>query len=209
MLQSIQHLYGHQLETSDGDNGHVNDFYFDDRNWSIRYLIVDTGRWLPGRLVLISPHAFGRLHQAGKLPRVKLTRKQIENSPSIDLHKPVSRQYEEEYYRYFGWPFYSRGDEVPGDANLRSAQAVNGYRIEASDETISHVCDLMMDDKSWAIRQLIIKTGHWLSGREVQIPTSKVDRISWDQSAVFISLTKKAVEKRPAHHLVSDDAAAD
>ena len=100
MLRSINQLYGDKLGASDGEIGQVKDFYFDDQNWAIRYLVADTGSWLPGRQVLISPHAFGSLYQAGKLLLVNLTRKQIEDSPSIESHKPVSRQYEEEYYRY-------------------------------------------------------------------------------------------------------------
>ena len=147
---------------------------------------------------------------------MNLTRKQIEDSPSIELHKPVSRQYEEEYYRYYGWPYYWQGDglwgmsgfpilELPAntlpsepataigpqperaDAHLRSTQAVNGYHIQASDGTIGHICDFMMDAQSWAIRQLVIKTGHRFSGKEVQIPTSQVGRISYEDSTVFVN----------------------
>ena len=115
MLRSLKQLYRDKLGASDGEIGHINDFYFDDRNWAVRYVVVDTGTWLPGRQVLLSPHAFGSsLHEAGKLLLVNLTRKQIENSPSIDLHKPVSRQYEEEYYRYYGWPYYWQGDGLWG-----------------------------------------------------------------------------------------------
>jgi sporulation protein YlmC with PRC-barrel domain len=230
MLQSIKQLYGNKLGTSDGEIGHVKDFYFDDQNWAVRYLVADTGSWLAGRQVLISPHAFGSLHLTGKVLLVNLTRKQIEDSPSIESHKPVSRQYEEEYFRYYGWPFYWQGDALwgansfpvlmppakplPGepataigpqperaDAHLRSAQAVNGYHIKASDGTIGHVCDFMMDDKSWAIAQLVIKTGHRFSGKEVRIPAGKVDRISYDESTVFVNLTSEAVEQSPAHHL--------
>ena len=62
----------------------------------------------------ISPHAFGGLHQAEKVLRVNLTRKQIEDSPAIESHKPVSRQYEEEYHRYYGWPYYWQGDGIWG-----------------------------------------------------------------------------------------------
>ena len=185
MLQSIKQLYGDKLGASDGEIGHVKDFYFDDQNWAVRYVVADTGSWLPGRQVLISPHAFGSLHQAGKVLRVNLTRKQIEDSPAIESHKPVSRQYEEEYHRYYGWPYYWQGDglwgmsgfpilelppkPLPGepaaasgpqperaDAHLRSTQAVNGYHLQASDGIIGHVCDFMMDDQSWAIRS----TGH-------------------------------------------------
>jgi hypothetical protein len=231
MLQSIKQLYGNKLGASDGEIGHVKDFYFDDRNWAVRYLVADTGSWLAGRQVLISPHAFGSLHQAGKLLLVKLTRKQIEDSPSIESHKPLSRQYEEEYHRYYGWPYYWEGGGVwgmsgfpilelppkpfPGepatvispqperaDAHLRNTQAVNGYHLQASDGIIGHVCDFMMDDKSWAIGQLVVKIGHRLSGKEVLIPTNKVARISFDESTVFVNLTKEAVEQSPEPHLV-------
>jgi hypothetical protein len=237
MLQSIKQLYGDKLGASDGDIGHVKDFYFDDQNWAVRYLIVDTGSWMPGRQVLISPHAFGSLPQAGKVLRVDLTRKQIENSPPIESHKPLSRQYEEEYYRYYGWPYYWRGDglwgmsgfpilELPpkplpsqpapasrpqreqADAHLRSTQAVNGYHLQASDGTIGHVCDFMMDARSWALRQLVIKTGHRFSGKEVQIPTRTVDRISWDESKVFVNLTREAVEHSPPDHVSPFSVAA-
>ncbi len=94
------------------------------------------------------------------------------------------------------------------DAHLRSTQAVNGYHLQASDGTIGHVCDFMMDDKSWAIDQLVIKTGHRLSGKEVLIPTSKIARISFDESTVFVNLTKDAVEQSSAHHLAPVGAAA-
>jgi hypothetical protein len=230
MLHSTKQLYGNKLGASDGEIGHVKDFYFDDHNWAIRYVVVDTGTWLAGRQVLISPHAFGSLHQAGKVLSVNLTRKQIEGSPLIESHKPVSRQYEEEYYRYFGWPTYWLGDglwgvsEFPiltvppqplpsqetaasrlqlerGDTHLRSAQSVNGYHIKASDGTAGHVCDFMMDGKSWAIRQVVVKTGHRLSGNEVRIPTRNVDRISYEESSVYVNLTMEAVEKSSEHHL--------
>src|SRR4249920_3124468 len=91
MLRSIKELYGNKLGAPDGEIGHVKDFYFDDQNWAIRYLVVDTGTWLPGRQVLLSPYSLGRLDQVERVLRVNLTRKQIENSPSIETHKPVSR----------------------------------------------------------------------------------------------------------------------
>lgn len=230
MLQSIKQLYGDKLGAADGELGQVKDFYFDDRNWAVRYLVVDTGTWLTSRQVLLSPHAFGSLDQAGKVLAVNLTRRQIEGSPSIECHKPVSRQYEEKYYRYYGWPYYWLGDglwgmsgfpilelpakPLPGepsvaddpqreraDAHLRSTQAVQGYHLQASDGTIGHVCDFLMDGKSWAIGHLVIKTGHRFTGKEVLIPVGKVDRISYEDSTVFVNLTKEAVEQSPAHHL--------
>ena len=60
MLQHIKELYGDKLAATDGEIGHVKDFYFDDKSWAIRYAVADTGTWLSSRLVLLSPHAFGR-----------------------------------------------------------------------------------------------------------------------------------------------------
>jgi sporulation protein YlmC with PRC-barrel domain len=235
MLQSIKKLLGEKLGASDGEIGHVKDFYFDDQNWTVRYVVADTGNWLPGRQVLISPYAFGGLHQVEKILRVNLTRKKIENSPTIESHKPVSRQYEDEYHRYYGWPDYWQGNGIWGmsgfpilaekskpvsgepstksgakpehvEVHLRSTQAMSGYHIKASEGIIGHVCDFMMDDKSWAINQLVIKTGHRFTGKEVLIPVSQVDRISYDESTVFVKLTKEAVETSPEHRLVPNDA---
>ena len=61
VLQSINQLYDDRIGALDGDVGHVEDLYFDDRSWAVRYLVTDTGSWLAGRKVLISPHAFGGL----------------------------------------------------------------------------------------------------------------------------------------------------
>jgi hypothetical protein len=236
VLQSIKQLYGEKLGALDGEIGQVKDFYFDDQNWAVRYLVADTGTWLTSRQVLLAPHVIGVLYQDGKVLLVNLTRKQIEDSPPIERHKPVSRQYEEEYYRYYGWPNYWQGDGLWGtsgfpilpvppkslsseqaaggsrkheraDAHLRSTQAVKGYHIEAIDGTAGHVCDFMMDDESWAIGQLVVKTGHRFSGNEVLIPAGKVDRISYEKSTVFVTLTKETVEQSPAHHLAPVGAA--
>lgn len=222
-------MYGNKLGALDGEIGHVKDFYFDDQNWAVRYVVAETGSWLTGRLVLISPYSLGRLAQAGKVLNVSLTRKQIEDSPSIESHKPVSRQYEEDYHNYYGWPYYWQGDALWGmsgvpmmalppklsagknaaqtnrsDAHLRSAQAVNGYHVRATDGLQGHVCDFMMDDQSWAIERLVIKTGNRFSGKEVQVPSSNVDRISYEESTVFVAMTSEAVEQSPAHYLAAE-----
>ena len=229
MLQSLKQLYGDNLGASDGEIGHVKDFYFDDQNWAVRYLVADTGSWLTGRQVLFSPHAVSGLYQPGKLLLVKLTKKQIEDSPSIESHKPVSRQYEADYYQYYGWPNYWQGDGLWGatgfplvvtplpnpfqtppakaasprpagtDAHLRSTQAVNGYQLKATDGLAGHVSDFLMDEKSWAIHELVIKTGHRLSGKEVRIKVGKVASISYEESTVFVNLTGEAVEQSPVH----------
>ncbi|MBL9167127.1 MAG: PRC-barrel domain containing protein [Verrucomicrobiales bacterium] len=233
MLRSIKQLYGAKLGSAEGEVGQVTDFYFDDQNWAIRYLVVDTGAWLPGREVLVSPHSVGPIPASGHLLLVNLTRKQMEHCPPTDAHKPVSRQYEEEYYRHFGWPNYWQGgglwgasglptlqmpvkaptrpraqvpsSEVPkSDSHLRSTLAVTGYQFKTTDAIIGHVGDFMVDCESWAVTHLLVRTGHRLSGKEVLIATANVERISYEESTVFAGLTGEAVEQSPAHSLVPD-----
>ena len=216
MLRNIKQLYGEKLRASDGEIGHLKDFYFDDQKWVVRYVVVNTGSWLSGRLVLIAPDAFGNLDQDKSLLLVNLTRQQIENSPPIELHKPVSRQYEEEYYRYYEFipivqprpfplPSEEAGESDNGlnvnDPHLRSTHALNGYHLQTSEETIGHITDFMMDDKSWAICHLVVETGRWLSGKEIVISPSHVDRINYEDSKVFVNLTKEAILQAPEFHL--------
>ena len=70
MLRSVKQLFEYLLGAADGEVGHVNDFYFDDQNWMVRYLVADTGSWMPGRLVLIAPHVFGPPRSASGTPAV-------------------------------------------------------------------------------------------------------------------------------------------
>ena len=114
MLYSASHLHGTRVVASDGDIGQVDEFYFDDEHWAVRYLVIDTGSWLAGRKVLISPYSVQRTDPAGRTLEVSLTRDQVENSPDIDAHKPVSRQYEADYLQYYGYPTYWGGVDMWG-----------------------------------------------------------------------------------------------
>jgi hypothetical protein len=225
MFTNIKQLYGKKLGATDGDIGHVKDFYFDDKTWLIRYVVAETGSWLTGRQVLLSPHAFvtNALKGSGENPRVldvKLTRKRIEESPSIDLHRPVSRQFEEEYYRYYGWPAYwpdegmlgvtgfavitpplapeaplHHGHNQRDDIHLRSTKAITGYQIQATDGPIGSVSSFMVDGRTWAIRELVVDTGHWYAEKKILILPANIKRISYDDSTVFVNLAKEDIQQ--------------
>jgi len=106
MLDKAKELNGYTLHTHDGDIGKVKDFYFDDQFWTVRYLIADTGNWLTGRQVLISPYSLTGVNRVERNISVSLTKDQIKDSPPLDSDKPVSRQFENFYYGYYGWPGY-------------------------------------------------------------------------------------------------------
>ena len=115
MLRSTKDLEHYSIGATDGDIGHVKDFYFDDDAWVIRYLVVDTGTWLVGRTVLISPIS---IHEPDWIERtlpVVITREQVRNSPDIETDKPVSRQNESVYHGYYGYPDYWGGASMWGN----------------------------------------------------------------------------------------------
>ena len=114
MIRSASELKGYTIRASDGDIGEVMQFYFDDEKWTIRYLVADTGGWLMGRKVLISPAALGRVDWNSRTLGVNMTKERVENSPSIDTDRPVSRQHESAYYDYYGYPYYWSGPYVWG-----------------------------------------------------------------------------------------------
>jgi sporulation protein YlmC with PRC-barrel domain len=229
MFRSIKDLRGFALRATDGVIGKVDDFYFDDDDWGIRYLVVETGTWLLGRKVLISPMSVGHAGWMARQLPVALTRTQVELSPDIDTRKPVSRQHEAEYSRYYGYPFYWGGAGLwgmgayPGDlttqggieedlkahgisgtpssddCHLRSSNAVIGYHIKTTDGDIGHLEDLLVDDSTWAIRYLIVNTSNWWGGKRVLVPPQWIDNISWSEEKVSVHQTRQALQDAPPH----------
>ena len=149
MLRSVNDLKGLSLRATDGEIGSVDQFYFDDETWTIRYLEVNAGNWLVGRRVLISPISLGTVDWTARQLEVALTRKQVENSPNIDTHKPVSRQHEAEFLGYYGYPFYWGGTHlwgpvlhpadlsertIPSEAPLKAKQESIDRHLRSTDE---------------------------------------------------------------------------
>jgi hypothetical protein len=221
MLNNVKTLKGYRLNSVDGEIGKVKEFYFDDQHWTIRYLVADTGTWLSGRQVLISPYALVGVVEPEHRLAVDLTRNQIENSPPLDSDKPVSRQFEQDYYGHYGWPMYwdgpymwgiypsivrdpkKRGEPMQAketwDPHLRSTDAVSGYHIQATDGELGHVEDFVVDDETWAIRYLVVATRNWWPGKRVLISPQWIDRVSWSESKVFVSLSRETIRQSPEY----------
>jgi len=229
MLRAAKEFKIFKLRARDGDIGKAREFYFDDEHWAIRYLVAETGGWLNGRQVLISPYALKPVNEAEQVMPVELTKKQIENSPLLYCHLPVSRQYEMQYYSYYGWPNYWSGPslwgystaplhqpggvvlnpvepaafpphrEQAGDPHLRSTQAVTGHHLQAVDGEIGHIEDLIIDDVTWASRYLVVDTKNWWPGRHVLIAPQWIERVSWEESKVFVNLERKMIKGAPAY----------
>ncbi len=116
MLRNTKDLDNFAIRATDGEIGHIKDLYFDDDAWVVRFFIVETGAWLSSRKVLVSPLSARQPDWQGKTLPVAITKLQVENSPNIDTDKPVSRQNEEQYLGYYGYPYYWGGTGLWGDA---------------------------------------------------------------------------------------------
>ena len=226
MLQVISAFSGYAIEASDGRIGSVSDFLFDDRTWKVRWLVVDTGTWLSERKVLIHPSAIGQADYEGQRLAVALTKAQVEDSPDIAEHQPVSRQMERELYSYYGWdPLWGGGysgaiaapvatepyfgiasmreaadiDPVPHDADphLQSVTETNGCHIHASDGDIGHVEDLLIDSAQWTIPYLIVDTSNWWMGQHVLMSPHAVTAIDWMERHVQLNVTREQVKASP------------
>ena len=223
MLRSIKNLSEYRIESIDGNIGHVDSFLFDDQNWIVRYLIVDTGVWLPGRKVLIVPSALGEPEGRTEVFPIELTRDEIENSPDIDTERSVSRQHEIELHKYYNWspywggalgtpvPMYMPPDsseteegekekpEVKEKVNphLRNTHEVIGYKIHAEDGQIGHIDDFIVHEQDWIIRYIVVKTGSWLSGKKVLIPPGWIKNIDWRNSEAVANVKKEVIEGSP------------
>jgi uncharacterized protein YrrD len=221
MLYKVKTLQGCKLDSLNGEIGKAQEFYFDDQHWVVRYLVADSGNWLTGRRVLISPYALVAVSHDEQTIKVNLTKQQIEDSPALDSDKPVSRQFEESYHGYFGWPLYWGGPymwgyspkivrdqekwreytsgEKPWNPRLRSTSAVTGYHIQSEDGEIGHVEDFIIDDDTWAIRYLIIDTQNWWTGKKVLVATKWIERVSWSESKIFINLSAESIRQSPEY----------
>ncbi len=229
MLRKTKELRGYRLAAKDGELGHLKDFYFDDQTWTVRYLVADTGNWLPHRKVLLSPLAVTGLHETPhKAVEVNLTKKQIEDSPSIDAHKPVSRQFEIEYFQYYRWPYYWPGPllwgplEFPGaylptmvpvaphrdplskdeDSHLRSVNEIAGfhsYQLQALDKSFGHVEQFIIDDRTWAICYLVAETGNWWPGKRILLSPQWISWVSWAESRVYLDLDRETIRRAPEY----------
>ena len=106
MLHSLKALGHFHIRAVDGEIGHIQEGYFDDERWVVRYLVARTGGWLSGREVLISPYSIDGIDERAHAVLTRLTRRQVQGSPSIDTAGPISRRYESSYLRYYGYPLY-------------------------------------------------------------------------------------------------------
>jgi len=229
MLRRLRDYESFEVWSRDGrDLGRVEDFFFDEDKWTVRYVVVNAGGWFSGRSVLLSPMTIDRLRWDDGRIEFTLTADQITNAPSADLEHPLSRKWEADYSGYYGIPNYWAGPglwgmwttpaearaaatsverrtaAIPDTRHLRSMREVTGYHIHAQDGEIGHVEDVLVNDDTWSIRYLMIDTSNWIGGRTVLLAPEWASRIDWTSKQLHVDVTRAEVEASPEYNPAAD-----
>jgi len=209
MLLHLKTLLNNPIHASDGHIGSLHDFYFDDAQWVLRYLVVDVGKFMHGRKVLISPVAIVGIDLASQSVTLKHSTDQIKNSPDINVDKPVYRQVEEQLLNYYGWAaHWTPQHDLPepqaqavatGDTHLRSLNNVSKYTVMAFDGRVGAITDFIVDNNGWRIPLAVLDTGHYLAADKVAVPTPHIKGIRVEDKEISIDMSKAGVAKAPRY----------
>jgi len=160
MLHTMSDLKRFTVRAADGIVGSVHDICFDDRGWIVRYVVVDAGE-RPSRRALVPALSLHSSHPDPGILRLGLTRNQIRNDrAAADL----------------------------GQQHLQNVTALMGYSIQSEDGEIGHVEDILVDDRAWAIRYLVVNAEKWWAGKKVLVSPEWLTRVTWDESKTLFSL---------------------
>jgi hypothetical protein len=222
MLRQIRELGTYRLHAKDGYIGHLEQFYFDDRDWKIKYFVVDIGTWLHGKKVLMSPSSIVGVDAPDKTINAAFTKQQVQESDDIGMHKPEGLEQRRDYSLYLGWPYYlgdsDRGPvpvrtdqlekgETPEysfrqeyDEHLRSSKVVSRYHVMAVDGEIGQIEDGIVDDQTWTIQYLVSTIRNWWSGKKVLLPTEWILWVNAAESNVYVGFKRDNIATAPAFH---------
>jgi hypothetical protein len=185
--------------------------------WAVRYLVVQTGGLFDRRRVLISPISFREVDAAAKRFHLALSVAKIKKSPDLDGARPISRRDEGEYFRYYQYPYYwdyaglwgmgmlpgmlatsvwreqEQPEETRDDGSLRSARALIGFHVEASDGRVGQVDELLIDDATYEVRYLVVNTG---LVHKLRLRPQWAERVNWDERMIYVGMPRQAISDR-------------
>jgi len=191
MLRGVSDLQRLTIAATDGNLGSVVDLCFDDRSWAVRYLVVDASSWCPDRWVLISPISVRSWAPDPSILRGALTKMQVKIS--AEAHIPNGRPERPPQPYALEHAIRDRA-RAGGEAHLQVATAAIGYTIQTEDGTIGHVKDILVDDKAWAIRYLLVDTANRRAGKNVLVAPEWLTHASWDDSKTFFCIATAACD---------------
>jgi sporulation protein YlmC with PRC-barrel domain len=160
---------GTAVQASDGEVGTVQDLYFDNQQWRVKYLAVKTASGAPNDVVLVPPSAVRAPWNTAAVP-VTLTRDEVSRiSPDVP----------------------------PSDRHLMSSSDLNGFHIQATDGEIGHVDDVLVDEDDWNIRYVVLDTSNWIGGRSVVVSPRVLKGVDQPDRIVHLDVAREDVRRSP------------
>jgi hypothetical protein len=228
MFLNLRELLGSTVRATGGEIGRVEDFFVNVDEWTLRYLVVESGEWLSGRTLLFSSRAFNLSNSSEPGFSVTANREQIQDSPEIRRDRPLNRQEEIDLHAHYRWPFYWKpgdseaigigsvaaypladlaeqmrqsetGAEIEQNPHLRSFKELAGFSIQARDGAIGRMEDCIVDSESWNLLYLVVDTGSLLPGRKVLISPGWVEQVDWEASTLHVDLSRETVRNSPEY----------
>ncbi|RYY75266.1 MAG: PRC-barrel domain containing protein [Gammaproteobacteria bacterium] len=230
MMHLLSDLNDFVIDANDGKIGKVKDFYFDDRRWVIRYVVVEINSGIGNRKILLSPSLIKHLNLEEKSIAVDMSVAEISSSTAIDTTFSVS-QYEIDYLSYYGYAFFGdnktvenneddtnsveqtshKADDVfvaidsvrrmHGDRHLRSCCEIVNYHIQANDGEIGRLKTMLIDDDNWAIQCFVTTTSDLWFGHQVLLKPQAIKDISWGNAKIYVGMTQQQVKEAPLFDL--------
>ncbi|RDW19854.1 PRC-barrel domain-containing protein [Oceanobacillus chungangensis] len=224
MLHYTSKLMTYNIEATDGELGKIKELYFDDNKWQIRYAVVDTRKWLPGRKVLLSPASFVMVNELSENVEIEYDKEKVRNSPSLNEDSILTRDAENSLIDYYGWGRYWTGGVLGSAENSplaifkdpRSAEEIEAYdknqqqmntldlqnldqtidlKVHGSDGKIGEIVDLIYDDEYWKIQYLVVRSTHFIEPKYHVYSVEDINSIEWLEQSIYVKDTVQALNE--------------
>ncbi len=209
-----------QVYTRDKEiGGYVSTLLFDQTFYYIQFFVIDTTRWIPGNMRLISPEAVHSVHENEKKIFLDIPKNKIEKGPDIWKHLPVAAQERIQIAKHFGWPVQRLGNIIPipgvtappqiplkqqgqdpeefldnvDDFPLRSSEEIIGYQVYSPTDHLGTVDDFIVETEQWYLKYFVLKMNRLLKPGHLQISCQWITEIDWDQSRVLVDLSTELI----------------
>ncbi|MBN1855258.1 MAG: hypothetical protein JW829_21175 [Pirellulales bacterium] len=198
MIITANQIYGATAICNKVPRGKLVDLLFDDRSWTISYVVIRIGSWHTRPQVLVRPRDITDINLASRRVCLGLSESQLKAAPSLESNPPVALQKYRESQRYLAWDAYWGGvfRKIPddGDPHLRNTRAVTGHHMFGLDSDAGRVDNFVIDDSMWQIRYLVVRIGKHRDAKRVMIEPRWVDSIVWEERGIHLHLSKTDIE---------------
>jgi len=222
MLRTMRHLIGATVAATDETVGELDDAYFDDRHWAVRYLVVRSDEADHAAPLMVSPVAVEAISEDASRIDLAVDKESVEKAPGVGHEQPVSVQRERAYYDYYGWPYYWQGPGVwgawSGAAGMRMLPVgVPPDRVVADELSGQEEAEAgaagsgELDETSRHLRSANEVIGYFVEATDHEVGHVEdllLDPDSWRLTAVVVDTSNWWFGKRvavPSEHFVAVD----